>query len=119
MQKRLIASVLGFTMILSLAACSSKPIVEPPPKIITETEYIKPSKPIVPTPPQLTMREIEFIIVTPENVDEVFEKLKSEDKAIFGVTDKGYGDIALNLADLRAYIQQQKKIIGIYESQYD
>ena len=65
------------------------------------------------------MREIEFIIVTPENVEQVFEDIKSDDVVIFGVTDKGYDDIALNLADLRAYIQQQKKVIGIYESQYD
>ena len=57
--------------------------MEPPPKIITETEYVKPSKPIVPNPPQLTMREIEFIIVTPENVDEVLRvALKNELKRI-------------------------------------
>ena len=48
------------------------------------------------------MREIEFIIVTPENVDQVFEDIKSDDVVIFGVTDQGYDDIALNLADLRA-----------------
>jgi predicted transcriptional regulator len=65
------------------------------------------------------MRDIEFIIVTPENVEQVFEDIESDDIVIFGVTDKGYEDIALNLADLRAYIQQQKKVIGIYESQYD
>ena len=65
------------------------------------------------------MREIEFIIVTPENVDQVFEDIKSDDVVIFGVTDQGYDDIALNLADLRAHIQQQKKIIAIYENQYD
>ena len=92
--------------------------MEPPPRVITETEYITPSKPIVSEPSQLSMRDIEFIIVTPENVDEVFDNL-TDDKVIFGVTDKGYEDIALNLSDLRAYIQQQKKIIGIYESQYD
>lgn len=86
--------------------------------MITETEYVQPQKPIVPTINPLIMRDIEFIIVTPENVDQVFADINSDDVVIFGVTDKGYEDIASNLADLRAYIQQQKKIIGIYESQY-
>lgn len=92
--------------------------MEPPPRVITETEYVQPQKPIVPSTDPLNMRDIEFIIITPENVDQVFEDIKSDDVVIFGVTDEGYEDIALNLADLRAYIQQQKKIIGIYESQY-
>ncbi len=65
------------------------------------------------------MREIEFVIVTPENIEQVIAEIQSENKVIFGVTDKGYEDIASNLADLRAYIQQQKRVIGIYESQYD
>lgn len=93
--------------------------MEPPVRVVTETEYVTPQKPIVPQPEPLTMRGIEFIIVTPENVEEVFAGLESDDIVIFGLTDKGYEDIALNLADLRAYIQQQKRIIGIYESQYD
>jgi hypothetical protein len=93
--------------------------VEPPPRVITETEYVQPQKPIVPQPQPLELREVEFVVVTPDNVEEVFDSLKSDDIVIFGLTDEGYEDIALNLADLRAYIQQQKKIIGIYESQYD
>ena len=93
--------------------------MEPPPRVITETEYVQPQKPIVPQPQPLELREVEFVVVTPDNVEEVFDSLKSDDIVIFGLTDEGYEDIALNLADLRAYIQQQKKIIGIYESQYD
>jgi predicted transcriptional regulator len=37
---------------------------------------------------------------------------------LFGVTDKGYENLALNLSDLRAYLQQQKAIIAAYENYY-
>jgi hypothetical protein len=104
-------------MILSLAACSSTPVA-PPAKIITETEYVTPSAPIVPLPDPLTLKEIEFVIVTPENVDEIFKNLK-EDKVLFAVTAKGYENLSLNLSDVRAYIMQQKSIIILYESVWE
>lgn len=37
---------------------------------------------------------------------------------LFGVTDKNYETLALNLSDLRAYLQQQKAIIAAYENYY-
>ena len=93
--------------------------MEPPPRVVTETEFIKPTKPIVPTLDVLEMQDVEFVIITPENIDEVMADIKSDNKVIFGVTDEGYKNIATNLASLRAYIQQQNNVIVIYESQYD
>lgn len=58
---------------------------------------------------------MEFIIVTPDNFEEVFANLKG-DKVLFALTSKGYEDIALNLSDVRAYINQQKRIIILYEN---
>ena len=104
-------------MILLLAACSSTPVA-PPAKIITETEYVTPPKPIVPNADPLDLRDVDFIIVTKDNVDEVFEKLK-DDKVLFDLTAKDYEQIALNLSDLRAYISQQKSIIILYENAFD
>ena len=117
MQKHLIVSVLGFMMILSLAACSSNP-VQPPAKIVTQTEYVTPPAPIVPKPDPLSLRDVEFVIVTPDNFEEVFANLKG-DKVLFALTSKGYEDIALNLSDVRAYIQQQKRIIILYEKVWE
>jgi hypothetical protein len=92
--------------------------VAPPAKIITETEYVTPPAPIVPTPDVLDLRDVEFLVVTEENVDEVFASL-SGDKVLFAMTTKNYDKIALNLSDLRAYISQQKSIIILYENSYD
>ena len=79
---------------------------------------MKPPKPTVPTPDELNLREFKFIVVTPENVVETFNNLKG-DKAIFALTAKDYENMSLNLSDIRAYIQQQKEIIVIYQKQWD
>jgi hypothetical protein len=92
--------------------------VEPPPRIVTETEFVKPPRPSVPKPDELNLRDFEFIIVTPENVEEVFANMRG-DKALFALTSKGYENIALNLSDIRAFIQQQNVIIATYEKVWE
>lgn len=100
-----------------LAACSSNPIV-PPAKIITNTEYLTPPQPIVTEPDPLSLKDVEFIIVTEDNFKEVFANLK-DDKVLFALTTKGYEDMALNINDIRSYIQQQKRVIILYRKVWD
>ena len=88
MVNHLTASVLGFTMILLLTACSSTPVA-PPAKIITETEYVTPPAPIVPTPDVLDLRDVEFVVVTADNIDEIFAEMKG-DKVFFALTTDNY-----------------------------
>tara|TARA_B110000093_G_C12938647_1_gene397018 strand:+ start:812 stop:1009 length:198 start_codon:yes stop_codon:yes gene_type:complete len=64
------------------------------------------------------LRKFEFIIITPENIDEVFAELK-DDTVLFAITKDGYENLALNISDIRAFISQQKKIIAIYEAQWE
>lgn len=90
----------------------------PPAKIITETEYVTPPAPIVPTPDVLDLRDVEFVVVTAENIDELFAEMKG-DKVFFALTTDNYNKIALNLSDLRAYISQQKSIIILYENAFE
>ena len=89
--------------------------MEPPAKIVTEIQTVTPPKPTVAQPDQLRLREFEFIVVTPDNVEEVFANLKG-DQVLFALTTKDYENIALNLSDIRAYIQQQKQVILLYEN---
>jgi hypothetical protein len=90
----------------------------PPAKVRTEPEYVTPPKPIVPKPDVLNLREIEFIVVTPENAEEVFANLDT-DKALIALTDEGYEKLSLNIGDIRALVQQYKTIISVYEKQWD
>ena len=74
----------------------------------------------MPQSDQLFQREIQWIVITPDNVEEQFQKIKDSGRsiAIFGVTDEGYQKLALNLSDLRAYLQQQQAILAAYEGYY-
>jgi len=72
----------------------------------------------VPTPDVLDLRDVEFVVVTEENIDEIFAEMKG-DKVFFALTSDNYNKIALNLSDLRAYISQQKSIILLYENVWD
>jgi len=72
---------------------------------------------VVPKPDALSLRDIKFIIITPENAAEVFAKLK-DDKVLFALTTKGYEDTALNLSDIKAYIRQQNRVIILYKDSF-
>lgn len=119
MQKPLnnsIPSVLAFSTLLFIASCFR---VEPE---IVETVEVKtvevaPPKPIVPTPDPLQLRETQWIVITPENIDQSFESVEGE-KVFFALTVDGYEALALNISDIRALIQQQQAIIAIYEDSF-
>ena len=66
------------------------------------------------------MKEVKWIIITPENFEEVVEEAKKSGRpiAFFALTDEGYANLGLNFSSIRAYIQQQQAIIIAYENYY-
>ena len=108
-------SVLGFTILISLAACSTKPQ-----QIDISTSPVE--KPTLTLPPvdELNMRNVEWIVLNEGNVDSVIDKLQTEGKAfaLYALTGEGYGNLGLNFSDIRALVQQQQAIIAAYEGYY-
>ena len=118
MKKNLIQNVLGFILIASLiSACSSKEI-EPVTIVEVKTIEIPRPAPVVPEIDQLKLRSVEWIIITPDNVDEKFNEIKNGEAVLFALTADDYENISLNLSDVRAAMDQQKKIIAVYKSQF-
>jgi len=72
-------------------------------------------------PPQIKPRTPTWYVVTPENVEEVWAKLKGKnaDLVLFAVTDDGYEELAVTMAEIRAYIKSQKMIIIKYKEYYE
>ena len=101
-------------VILALAGCANPRKLEISAKPVERPELVLPSA------DQLNMRDVQWVVITPENYEEVFARLKGENKdlVLFGLTDEGYERLALNLSDVRAYIQQQRTIIAAYERYY-
>ena len=72
-------------------------------------------------PAPIQAREIQWVIITKDNAQEVFKRLeeKGVDIVLFGLTDDGYEQLALTMAELRNYIAQQKTIIIKYKDYYE
>ena len=115
---RLIGNVLvsGLAIIL-LSSCAAGV------KVIDTYKIEKKREPLdlnMPTP--LEIHDVEWIIITKENADEVFEKIKNDkngDYALFALTDNGYEKLALNFADIRNKIAEQRQIILSYKDYYE
>jgi outer membrane lipoprotein-sorting protein len=75
---------------------------------------------VLPSPDRIQTRQVEWIIVTPDNAEEVFNKIRETGRPVtfFALTEQGYEALALNLNDLRTFIQQLQTIIVAYENYY-
>ena len=102
--------------LLLLSACST------PPRVIEiSAKPIEKPKLILPPADELRLKEVEWIIITEENAEEVFKKLQEDrkDPMLIGLSDDGYEILALNYSDIMAYIQQQNAIIKAYRNYYE
>lgn len=108
--------LVALTSLLLLSACG-RSAPEPVTPIQVRTIETPRPAPVVPSVDQLQLRDVKWTIVTQDNVNEVFASLPGE-AVLFAVTTDGYEALALNLSDVRAMIQQQQKIIAIYQNSY-
>ncbi len=98
-----------------ISGCSSVKHLE-----IFKTEV--PREPLaLPLPLTPKLEEIKWTIITSDNADEVFAKLKAGgvDPVLFGLTDDGYEALSKNFAQIRAYMLQQDEIIKSYKEYYE
>jgi hypothetical protein len=101
---------------LTLSGCSLFPR-EPEKQIITETKIIKPTIAVAERPKGLQMADVTFYVVTEKNFDEFKEKFLKDnaDFVFYAMSVRDYENLALNMADIKRYIGQQKEIIVYYE----
>jgi hypothetical protein len=103
-------------LIAAVSACST-----PQPRQITvSASPVDRPELVLPRPDRIQTRPVGWIIITPDNAEEVFNRLKETGKPVtfFALTEQGYEALALNLNDLRTFIQQLQTIIVAYESYY-
>jgi len=98
-----------------LSSCSS----------VQEIEIFKkevPRAPLnLPDPETPRVEDLDWIIITSENAEEVFAKLKEQniDPVLFGLTDDDYETLAVNFAQIRAYMIKQKLTLDQYREYYE
>ena len=98
---------------LTLMGCS----LMPEPKIVTVTKTVKTEVPIVTRPKQVQLNDVKIYVVSKVNYAEFVKSYAKKNGAdsYIAISVKDYENLALNFAELRRYIEQQKQIIVYYE----
>lgn len=75
----------------------------------------------IPEPPPFKARKITWVVITPENADQVWEKLRAEntDPVLFALTDEGYETMALTMTEIRNLVAQQRAVNSKYRLYYE
>ena len=101
--------------LLLLTSCARTPEKE----IVTVETLIEKDIPIQPRPRGLELTAPYYYVVTEENLEEFIKEFKLQNGSelvFYAVNVRDYENMALNLADLRRYIEQQTAIIVYYET---
>ena len=100
--------------LISLAGCSGLKM-EPEIKTVTKIEQI--TIPVVARPKPLNLSDTRVFVVTKDNYEEFVKDFKEVygELAYVALSMKDYENLAINIAEMRRYLNQQKEIIVYYE----
>jgi len=115
MKWKLLRASLFLLLLSSLTACSL--FSKPEKVVVTQVEYVERTIPIQPRPKPVTLYDIEFYAVTKENIDEFIERFEKAEGSLvfFAISVPDYENIALNMGELRRFIESQSAVILYYE----
>ena len=107
-----VSSLLLLSLLIS--SCSSWPKLT---QIEVQTVEVERNIPIQNRPRQLDMNDIHFYVVTAENFEEFKKRFVKENGDLVGyvLSVRDYETLAINMAEIKRYIEQQKQIIIYYE----
>lgn len=105
------------TMVVSLLFLTGCVGRIPETEIKTVVKIEKTTVPVVARPKPLSLTDTRVRVVTSDTLDQFLEEYKEQygEVAFVVLSMKDYENLALNIADLRRYINQQTEIIVYYE----
>ena len=112
---QIILMVIGVMM---LGGCASKPTIKQIEVTTTAVEKLPLS---LPNPAPLEMQEVEWMIVTEDNIDEAWQLLKDKNEgvALFALRHGDYERLALNIKEIRALLGEYIVILKKYKEYYE
>ena len=114
MKQILILFVLGLGIVLSSGCSSTRDIT-------VSTLSVEPPKVTIPDVDVLVLRDVSWVVVTSENIQEEFDKLSEQGqrRVLFALGPDGYKNISLNFSDILMLVEQQQAIIQVYKEYYE
>lgn len=113
--KNLLTTSLLILLGTSFTGCLS--IFSPEPKVITVTKLVERNINTAPRPKPVSLTKMKFHVVTDDNLDQFIEnfKRKNGELVFVAISIPDYENLALNISELRRFINQQKEVIVYYE----
>ena len=104
--------------VIFLAGCSMTPKIK---QIEVSTTAVEKLPLSLSNPQPLELQEVDWIIVTEENIEEVWQLLrdKNEGIALFALRHGDYERLALNIKDIRATIGEYVVVLKQYKEYYE
>ena len=113
--KKSLALFLLLPILLLSSGCSLWPNLK---KISVQTVEAKRIIPLQNSPRPVDMNNMHFWIVTEQNFEEFKTKFTKKNGSFlfYSISVRDYENLALNMAEIKRYIEQQKEIIVYYEN---
>ena len=114
---QVILIVLG---ILMLGGCAGNK-VKPEAKVVIQKVIEKKLPLSIANPTPLELDHIQWIIVTEENVDEIWQQIKDDNEgvALFALRHGDYETLAMNIVEIRQLIGEYVIILKQYKEYYE
>ena len=113
--KSILSVLVSLILITSLTSCSGVKQLE-----IFKTE-VEREKLNLNKPTPLELEQLQWIIITSENAEEVFTRLEQAgiDPVLFGLTDKDFELLAKNFARIRNQLKITNDLLDKYKEYYE
>ena len=115
MEHRVYLILLSLLPLFLLSSCSLLPRQK---EIIIQTVEVEKQIPLQLQPKPLQFNSVYWHVITQENFDDFIKKFKKENGeawVFYAISVRSYESMALNMAELKRYIEQQKQVIIYYE----
>ena len=105
---------------LFLVGCAGTK-VQPEPKVVIQKEIEKKLPLNIADPLPLELQEIQWVIVTRDNIEEVWAEIEGDNEgvALFALRHGDYERLALNIVEIRRILGEYVIILEMYKEYYE
>ena len=113
--KKLTLYLMPLLILLLVSSCSNFRAEK---EVVTVEKIIKPTIALATKPNPVIMKNSDVIVITEDNLDEVIQKVKALQGGqfvVYGLDLKSFENLAINMEQIKRYIEQQNEVILYYE----
>ena len=113
--KKLTLYLMPLLILLLVSSCSNFRAEK---EVVTVEKIIKPTIALSTKPNPVIMKNSDVIVITEDNLDEVIQKVKALQGGqfvVYGLDLKSFENLAINMEQIKRYIEQQNEVILYYE----